>query len=182
MEDIHQKILDDIKCRESWCQPLVLPHSNKIINLSNAIGKNPTTPPDAPDQPNRYIQQSKYQLDKYFKGIEMFDEVKLLIKKACPECILVQNRGKGESMSCHRWQLSCSCCFTVDECVDDFEDGFYAKRGVKEETVKQQRSSGGPDAVDRMKNQKERNNSKKKSFWEKKRQSKKKDQSCQSTM
>ena len=47
MDDIHQKILDDIKRRESWCQPFVLPHSNKIINLSNAIGKNPTTPPDA---------------------------------------------------------------------------------------------------------------------------------------
>ena len=92
----------------------------------------------------------------------MFDEVKQLIKNACPECILVQNRGKGKSMSCIRWQLSCSCCFTIDESVDDFEDGFYAKRGVKEETVKQQRSSGGPDAVDRMKNQKERNNSKKK--------------------
>ena len=115
MEDIQQKILDDIKCRESWRQPLVLPHSNKIINLSNAIGKNPTTPPDAPDQPDRYIQQSKYQLDKYYKGIEMYDEVKQLIKNACPECILVQNRGKGKSMSCIRWQLSCSCCFTVDE-------------------------------------------------------------------
>ena len=54
----HDDILESVESLKSWDQSLFVDHGGKKIDISCSVGKNATSPPDAPDQPNHYYHKT----------------------------------------------------------------------------------------------------------------------------
>ena len=74
-----------------WKQEPVVLHDGTSVELCHAIGENPFTPPNAPNQPEMYPRKSHYQFDnKIYKGIEAAPAIAKLVKSFFPGYRLYQ--------------------------------------------------------------------------------------------
>ena len=140
----------------SWKSNLVFPQNGKEENYVdvtcavNGSGTAAVCPPCATDQPTIMRGGSLYAFSSEFKGPEGFDPLFDMIQKSTPQCKLFVQRRAHKTKFKHEYDIRCNCYKLRDIGESDFEDGCFAKKGTKPETVKQKRTSGQATMVDRF--------------------------------
>lgn len=149
--DLQNSILKNIDTNQSWTQEFIVPHGSTLIDLSCAIGDNPSTPQNAPDQPAIFpIRNCYYKFESKFKTSKSWPDLERLLKECLPGASYAIARGQKKTARVLRYKIHCTHYRTINDYQPSpktYQEGSYAQDGIKTETIKRQKST---KSFDRM--------------------------------
>jgi hypothetical protein len=149
---LKDSILSTLEAAQTWNQTFSIPDGSNHIDLSCAVGQDPSTPDLASDQPPRFwAPHCYYKFDSIFKTKESWPKLEAFVKKHLPGSSFAIARGSHATKSKYiKFKLHCTHYRTVNDfqrCAQQFKEGHLTQDNVIEKTIKRQKTA---KSFDRM--------------------------------
>ena len=123
-----------------------------VVNLAEAVGVGVRTPYNALDQPDDFLNGSKFCLPGFFgRDKKTTDGIVKFFLSICEGTSLTMPRGLYSQKNCVCLDIKCTC-GRMNRYMKDavFEDGMNARAGVKPEEIKRKRTENEEHIIQKM--------------------------------
>ena len=154
--DLRNSIVDAYSANLNYTKPLLINLGTSLLDISSAVGSNPSTPKGATDQPLSFPPGSVYRFPKQYTGKESWKSLFESLRKCCADCKLKTHRKhQQKKKTAHlAYDIRCSCYFLNQNDKSHFSDRCFTKDNTRIVRNKKTNSNHSISVVDRMSNSK----------------------------
>ena len=154
--DLRNSIVDAYSANLNYTKPLLINLGTSSLDISSAVGSNPSTPKGATDQPLSFPPGSVYRFPKQYTGKESWKSLFESLRKCCADCKLTTHRKhQQKKKTAHlAYDIRCSCYFLNQNDKSQFSDRCFTKDNTRIVRNKKTNSNHSISVVDRMSNSK----------------------------